>query len=61
MFKVTVDEKKKTVTIVAPLVKGPSKSGKMNSLTTSGGFMVIEDQYEGKPIKVNIFVGTSTS
>ncbi len=58
MFDVKVDEKKKLVTITAPLTGGTSKSGKMNALASTGGFATLESEHNGKSIKLNLFVGT---
>lgn len=58
-MKVTIDEKAKTVTVVAPLQKpSPSKSGKSLTIATSSGILTTDVEFNGQPVKVglNVFV-----
>lgn len=54
---IKIDEKKKTITIVAPLEEPtPSSTGKSLLLTSSGGFSKTLTQYKGKQVSLNLVV-----
>lgn len=55
-MKVSIDKKAKTLTIVLPLNDPPraSASGKNMNLASTGGNVVTEATYEGKPVTVGV-------
>ena len=54
--KVTVDEKKKTITIVLPLLDKPglSKSEKNFTVATTRGNLKTDAKYKGKPVTIGV-------
>lgn len=56
-MKVTVDEKKGTVTIELSLLNPPKPGPKMNAIANTGGFQNVAVEYDGKPLAVNAYVG----
>jgi len=55
---VTVDSKKKTITIVLPLEEATSASGKSLVIGSTRGNMVTDQMYKDKPVIVGINVYT---
>ncbi len=54
---VTIDEKKKTVTIVMPLTKPtPSKSGKTMVIATTRGNQRTDTKFDGEPVTIGVNV-----
>lgn len=53
-MQVTVDEKKKTLTIVIPIEEAESKSGKNLMIAKSGGNKETDAKYKGKNVTVGL-------
>lgn len=53
-MKVTVDEKKKKITIEMDIEECPSKSGKNVMIAKSGGNKITDALYKGKPVVVGL-------
>lgn len=57
-MQVSIDEKKKTITVEIPLEEDPqlSKKGTGNNfvVASTGGYVPTGLKYQGKPLKVNV-------